>query len=158
MSKNTAFFDNIKKVLEQSGTINLLFLQYISKLNLNQLSFDSRCWYSRDCILRFMLLSKFLQLENVNRYVDSQWKKILNIGKDVFYKVRNSPMINWRNILYHQSLTSIEGIRIDDSKDSSAVPCFVIDDTDLPREGSVWNGLVAFTLMSLEVFLLASNV
>src|SRR5690606_17412986 len=59
----------------------------------------------------------------------------VSVGKDVFYKVRNSSYFNWRQMLLKNALDSLNGIEVEDSTQANLQPCFIIDDSDLPKRG-----------------------
>jgi len=121
MIKGTDFFKNIKIILGQSSKLNAIFLQSISRIHYNDLPSDSRTKYCRDSIVRFMTLLKLLQIQSINACMDSQWKGLLKMGKDVLYKVKNNPH---------------KGIRVEkNSKDISEISCFIVDDTDIEKRG-----------------------
>jgi len=145
MIKSTIIFENINSLLGDSSKINHLFLQSLSKINLLSVYQDSRCKYPRDSIIKLMILLKVLQAPSINALMHSQWASILQMGKDVFYKVKNSTTINWRKLLLSQAIQSNKEIEIDkDSNQVSEISCFIIDDSDIEKKGKCieWIGRI----------------
>jgi len=136
MSKGTDIFDNIKCILNESNKVHCLFIQSLSKIKLLYLPSDSRTKYNREALVKWLILSELLQVDSVYQSLNSQWSIILDICIDVLYNVKNHPFINWRSILLSQSFRSTKGITIDnESIIASNTPCFLIDDTDIPKRG-----------------------
>jgi len=137
MLQDTHFFENLGQVLANNGKTNTIILQQISKWSLSGISQDRRSVYPRSNVIGWMIIMKFLGIPSIHKAVTGEWRSILSVGKDVLYKVRNNEMMNWRSMLLSQSKESMKGIVSESASktDTSFIPCFIIDDTDLSKRG-----------------------
>jgi len=145
MSKDKDIFENIKCILSQSSQVHCIFVNVISKIKLPNLPKDSRTRFNREALIKWMILTKLLQVETVHQSKKSQWSIFITMGKDVLYNVKNNPYINWRGILLDQANQSMKGISIEeDSRSQNSIPCFILDDTDIPKRGKCieWIGRI----------------
>jgi len=135
--EDNSFFENIKEIFKQSGKLNHLVLKTIMKCRLKDIPQDSRTRYDRTGIIYWLISSKLLQLKNVHQNMQSSWSAILVLGKDVLYKVKNNPLINWAGIQLSQAKTMMKGIELEaaNSRDTTKVACFIADDTDTIKRG-----------------------
>ena len=111
MLKDSEYFENIKSILSHSGTINNLVLESLSNSTPLHIPQDGRSKYSRKGLVNWMILSKLLRIESVNKSVNGQWKQIIAAGKDVVYKIKNNPAINWRQLMLTHAQGRIKGIK-----------------------------------------------
>jgi hypothetical protein len=137
MLKDSDFFENLEQVLAQKGQISSIILRFIRKSTCVDVSQDVRCLYQRKQIIQWMTIMKFLGISSIHSVIRGEWSSIVEVGKDVLYKVRNNEWINWRSMLLGQSYQCLKGIEIESCKgqDVSGIPCFIIDDTDIPKRG-----------------------
>jgi hypothetical protein len=135
MHKDTLFLETIGSFIKESGKVVSLVYSTLSKSEW-KVSQNSRSIYNRTALVKLLIVMKFLDIPNVHRAIEFDLQKLLPFGKDVLYKVKNNVSINWRKLLLNQSYNSLKGITIEDNpKKSDEVPCFIIDDTDLPKTG-----------------------
>jgi len=136
MPKDNDFFENIKVVLQDSGKINSQILNLLSNISFSRISEDVRTVYQRSSLIKWLLIMKLLGVSSICDSVKGEWSDILKFKKDVLYKIKNSESINWRSLLLQQSWLSMKGVTLENSsKDITQTPCFIIDDTDLPKRG-----------------------
>ena len=135
MHKDTLFFETIGSFIKKSGKVSSLIYSTLSKSEW-KVSQDTRSIYNRTSLVKLLIIMKFLDIPNVHRAFGFDFVNLLPFGKDVLYKIKNSVSINWRKLLLNQSFASLEGIEIKDNpKKSDEVPCFIVDDTDIPKTG-----------------------
>jgi hypothetical protein len=135
--KDTNIWENFKKLLEGSSSVHQLIIDNLKRHSLDSIPQDQRCKYSREAVIRLMVMYKFLGLDSVRSFIHSDIGRLLEIGKDVLYKVKNNPNMPWRRLLLHQAWQSYQGITCEanNSRDVTHIPCFIIDDTDIPKRG-----------------------
>ena len=137
MTKGNHFFENLEQVLTEKGKINNYIFQILLKCRFKGLHQNSRSVYCRNQITIWMVMMKILSIKSIHESIKGEWSSLLNVGKDVLYKIKNDQLNNWRKILLFQSYKSTQGIEIEKEAgtNTSWIPCFIIDDTDLPKRG-----------------------
>ena len=107
-------------------------------------NFKSICWQSSaSCIkeevymlseiVTVMIMFPLMLLKTVNSFYKSRFQKIIQMQKDVIYRLKNNERMPWRRLLYglckkFQQLVNLEGEI--DSKSA-----FILDDTSDIRTG-----------------------
>jgi len=136
MHKDKEFFETIGNLVKETGKISSLIFTLLSSSNW-KVNEHSRSIYSRSSLVKLLVVVKLLNIPTVNMAIGGfDLKGLLPFGKDVLYKVKNSVNINWRKMLLKQSYDCLQSIDINHtSTKSDQVPCFVIDDTDIPKTG-----------------------
>ena len=135
MPKDTLFLETIGSFIKESGKVASLVYSTLSKSDW-KVSQDARSIYNRTTLVKLLIIMKFLDIPNVHRAFGFDLINLLPFGKDVLYKIKNSVKTNWRKLLLDQSFACLDGIEIKDNpKKSDEVPCFIIDDTDIPKTG-----------------------
>lgn len=90
--------------------------------------------YSSYSKLILLLLLPFFDVKTSCYYSDSSLHKFFCCGKDVFYRLINSTVIDWRGFAYSLSKQLIRKTANNSDK-SDHTRCLIIDDTDLPKTG-----------------------
>ncbi|MFV0391786.1 MAG: transposase, partial [Paludibacteraceae bacterium] len=90
---------------------------------------------SNYCKLVLLLLFPFFEIKNSWHYADSALYRFLSCGKDVFSRLMNESLIDWRNLAYSINLQLIRKVRNNSRMDNSNPRCLIVDDTDLPKTG-----------------------
>lgn len=84
--------------------------------------------YSFQWVMSILISLPFVGVNNVNGL-----SKYIQAGKDVFYRLKNNPGINWRYILWLFACKFVKLTR--DERDSGQVKCLIFDDTVLQKTG-----------------------
>lgn len=138
LDKVTTYFEEVKTLIDKDADFDSLALKYI-KLNHSDFGIkdDCRTNYSRNSIITLFVLFKLLSTGTIYRTIaNSDFRFIISLGKDVLYKIKNSPLINWRSLLLRSADNGLKGLDIvSDVYKPWTLPCFIIDDTDLVKRG-----------------------
>lgn len=132
ISELNDFFTSSEKVCET-------VLWIIRSLKLNgrrfELSESGRAIYGPGNILTFLLLFPLFQLSNVRAFSQSVLARLFGGCKDVFYRLKNNELINWRSLNYRVTLQLIRLAKSRSSEGPTCLRCLIADDTDLPKTG-----------------------
>jgi len=137
---------------------NMLELIDIFKFSslLGNFSFFKKQGFSFQYVISALLLLPFLGASNVNEVSPNCFEA----KKDVFYRLKNNPLIDWRSILW---LFVIKFIAIEKAKasDDSSPKCLIIDDSFLAKSGKyiekiskMWDHVSKKYLLGFKVNLL----
>lgn len=129
LNKVNNYFEEIKFFLDSNSGHSDFFIQYLKSINNRDVYSDSQSVYLRSTVVKILILYRILGIKSIYEGVSSQMKQFLPVGKNVFFKVMNSPKINWRSILYKSVKKSMEGVSASDDT------CFILDDTDIAKTG-----------------------
>jgi hypothetical protein len=93
--------------------------------------------YSALLILKVLIVIPFLGQKTVHSLVNSPWNKYSGFGKDVYYRLKNNPKINWRGLLFSvvQRLIITLNNRIDSTDSNDKQAAFIFDDTTITKTG-----------------------
>jgi hypothetical protein len=87
-------------------------------------------------LFTLLLLFPLFAVKDISHYAGSSLYQLYKCGKDVFYQFQNSPLFDWRKLLYQitkQLIRRVETRSYEAGK--TAVRCLIADDTDLPKRG-----------------------
>jgi len=114
-------------------------LWIIRSLKLNGKRFElfesDRTIYGPGSVLTFLLLYPLFQLPNVRAFSQSVLAKLFGGGKDVFYRLKNNELVNWRSLNYRVTLQLIQLAKSRSTEATTGLRCLIADDTDLPKAG-----------------------
>ena len=51
-------------------------------------------------IIQILISFPFIEQKNIHKFINSYWTKFAVFGKDVYYRLKNNPEINWRKLLF----------------------------------------------------------
>ena len=113
-------------------------MKIIEKLKLDHRSLilneDIRTRYYRGGLLTVLLLFPFMDISTINDYSLSGIQKLYHAGKDVFYRLKNNPAVDWRKIIYRITVKLLsESVKC--PQRDKEIRCLIADDTDLPKTG-----------------------
>jgi len=91
--------------------------------------------YSFETIFSCLICLPFLGLQTVHSFAGSVMSRHIEARKDVFYRLKNSPAICWRVILWMFGLKFIKLIASQGEKGISSPSCLIFDDSSLPKTG-----------------------
>lgn len=86
--------------------------------------------YSFTYIISVLLILPFIGLSNIHQATDRDIKA----KKDVFYRLKNNPIIDWRSIIWIFSLKFVNLIKAKTTQ-NTGVKCLIIDDSFLEKTG-----------------------
>lgn len=138
LDKVTNYFEEIKTLIGEEAKIEHLALKYLRENTVDLgIKDDCRVIYPRNMIVTLLVLFKLMATGTINNtVVHSGLWHILSLGKDVLYKVKNSPLVNWRSLLYKSAKEALKGIQVSpDVYKPWTLSCFIIDDTDIVKRG-----------------------
>ena len=139
--------EDIKKIdeLKTNFTHRWFEVDYILKLIdifkfsnlLKSFSHFKKQGYGFKEVLLILLTLPFIGITNINLMQDKKFKA----KKDVFYRLKNNPLIDWRSILW---LFVMRFVNIVNAKasDNAKVKCLIIDDSFLEKTGSVKSSIL----------------
>jgi len=111
------------------------------KSSLKSFSFSSICnclkpfkrnGYGIDTILSILISMPFIGADTVKSLFGSYIQYQVSAGKDVFYRLKNNPMICWRLVLW---LFANKFVKISQGSSTDKLKCLVFDDSVLPKTG-----------------------
>ena len=88
--------------------------------------------FAAPTVLLLLLLMPLLGLPNVNMFMHSELASLAGACKDVYYRLLNDPMVEWRRLHYGfvKAFLSGSGTAKMEEPSSKAKPtCFILDDT-----------------------------
>jgi hypothetical protein len=132
ISELNGFFTSSKKFCETVLWI-ICSLKLMGKRF--ELNASDHSIYGPGAVLTFLLLFPLLQLPNVRALRQSVLAKLFRGGKDVFYRLKNNEMINWRFLHYRVILQLIRLAKSCSTQEVASLRCLIADDTDLPKTG-----------------------
>lgn len=136
MMQDKNFLEEVSSLFTDSAKSSRMIIDQLRLISLPSVRQDIRTVYPRNTIIKLLVLFKLMAIPNIHKLKILKMDALLPFGKDVLYKVRNSPRINWRKLMLHQSYQCMEGIRVDEqAKEPWQRPCFIIDDSDVPKTG-----------------------
>lgn len=136
MSKGTNLFEEIKILLGNDCEVCSYLYRMMKSVRLPNFKTDKQCVYDRRSLINFMILLKILNISSIYNALSRELKLLDVVGKDVLYKIQNAATIPWRSLLYKQARHCWQDITCDvDVYRPWTLPCFIIDDSDLPKRG-----------------------
>lgn len=138
--QDAKIFDLTSAYFTASGSLFDFLFKMLKKSSFNAVLSDSRATYLRKGLVRLLILSKFLEFKSVRALLTCDLSKLFQFGKDVIYELKNNYYINWRNVLWDQSIDCIDEVDHIDVKAAAAhqIPCLIVDDSDLPKRGRLF--------------------
>ena len=141
-NKNTTIISEVKDFFTSSEKVINTILTILSFLTLSEkqvgLEDKSNNRIKNINKVFLLILFPFFEIKDVWHYQHSSLYPILRHGKDIFYRLLNNSMINWRKISYHLSKQIIDKAqrnKVNTEPDAQHPRCLIIDDTDYPRQG-----------------------
>jgi len=132
ISEMKNFFTSTEKASSQIFSI-LRSLKFSYKFH-NKVESNKTTYKSND-ILLLLLIFPLLDIKNAFVYEKSPLHKMFSCGKDVFYRLKNDTMINWKLLLYSFSLKLIKIAQKKAEQTGEHHRCLIVDDTDFPKTG-----------------------
>ena len=134
--KDTKILDYISNSFTSSTFIHSFLFNFLTNNSFASIISDCRAKYCRKQIMSGLILSKILQFDSIHQLLNSDLKELFSFGKDVMYSIKNNAKNNWRACLWNQVKKVVAQVDYDlKAKNPHEVPCFIIDDSDLPKRG-----------------------
>lgn len=137
--KDTTVLREIKDFFTSSEKATSTILTLISSLKISSKKLGikeaTQKSYSSSDITVLMLLFPFMKIANVSNYSNHAVKELLNGGRDLFYRLKNNPLVNWRSFGYSITKRLLKEASVRDEVLSGNIRCLIADDTDLPKKG-----------------------
>ncbi len=137
--KNTTVLREIKDFFTTDEKASTTILDLVSSLKLSSrklglVEVAQKTYSSSDATL-LLLLFPFMRIPNVGNYSNHAVKHLMQAGKDLFYRLKNNPLIDWRSFGYSVTKRLIKEVSQRDAGHGSNPRCLIADDTDLPKKG-----------------------
>jgi len=99
--------------------------------------------YSSREVLFLLLALPFLGQSNLHSFFQSSFSSLSKAKKDVYYRLKNNEVLNWRKILLGMAKEFMHRVGRAESEQESQheVSAFVLDDTFLPKCGKLIEGV-----------------
>ena len=114
--------------------------------SLSEFKFFKTRGYDFKMVLSILISMVVSSDKTVNSYLNSPTGEGSFMGKDVFYRLKNSPVICWRMLMWHLVHQFLKVTSQESDVDDSSSRYLIFDDTTLPKTGKrmekigkVWN-------------------
>lgn len=110
-------------------------------------------------LLNILICFPFIDTKNVHRFMGSKWYCAANHGKDAYYRLKKSPKMNWRNLLFG----AVKQMQLKVSQEDSAngVKALIFDDTPIAKTGrkiegvsKVWNHVIGRSILGYQLLVM----
>ena len=113
-------------------------------------------------IIKILISFPFIDQKNVHQFKNSYWDKFAGFGKDVYYRMKNNPKINWRKFLF----AVITRVNVEFSERTqldvkSKIKAFIFDDTPIAKtsvltEGvsRIWNHVIQKSILGYQLLVM----
>lgn len=136
MMQGNKILEEITSLFTKTTKASGLIIDRMNSISLPKVHEDIRTIHPRGALIKLLILLKLMAIPNIHKLEMLDVNRLLPFGKDVLYKLKNSPFINWRKLMLHQSWHCMEGIQIDlRATEPWERPCWIGDDSDVPKTG-----------------------
>lgn len=108
-------------------------------------------------LLRIFLIMPFVGSMNVWTLYQSGYNFLTEAQKDTYYRLKNNPYINWRQVLYAFSKRFISLSRRSGTALGNGIKCLIIDDSTLNKSGvkienigKVWDHVIGKYILGFK--------
>ena len=115
--------------------------------------------YSFECVISILISLPFTGLKTINHIYNSGFVSHIEAKKDVFYRLKNNPVISWRFILWMFSCKFRDLVKKDTA--NNVLKCLVFDDTLLAKTGKciekvsfVWDHVLNRCILGYKLMLM----
>lgn len=94
-------------------------------------------------VLVLMLIFPLLDICTIHGFFNSSFSNLSHAQKDVFFRLKNNPLVNWRKIHYAlvKSIIKASKENSDEAPLSRDPTCFIVDDSHLQKTGLLIEGV-----------------
>jgi hypothetical protein len=89
--------------------------------------------YRQGDILLGLLLLPLFSIDNVYSYQTHYLRKLIEAGKNTFYRLKNNPLVDWRSIVNKSNRSLLKQKEKHFSTDSGSPKCLIVDDSDFRK-------------------------
>ncbi len=114
-------------------------------------------------IITILIIFPFIGVSSVNTFVKSYWNKFAGYGKDVYYRLKNNPKINWRKFLFAVVKRAIVTLseRTGLQEQAKLIKAFIFDDSSDEKTGKyiegvskVWNHVIQKSILGFQLLVM----
>jgi len=133
LSEISSFFTSSEKGVLK--TIELFKVLNLSNIKLCIVDFN-QAFYKKESVLLILLLFPLFSVKNIRQAMQNRLTGYFDAKKDVYYRFKNNPLINWRRVLSTVNRRLFKSIdKSSETKKTNLIKCLIIDDTDLEKSG-----------------------
>ena len=149
-NKSTKVFSEITNFFTSSEKGILRIMELYKALNLYRIktgvSQVPQSIYKQGDLLLGLLLFPLFSIDNVYSYQTHSLRKIIEAGKNTFYRLKNNPQIDWRSIVNKSNKALLKQKEKHFASSTDAPKCIIIDDSDFEKSsyltehvGRIWS-------------------
>lgn len=145
MHKKESFFSDMIKILK-IGKHHALFSK-VKEKGVPVLS-----------IISILISFPFIEQKNIHQFTACFWNKFAGFGKDVYYRLKNNPKINWRKFLFSVVKRTIISLQGREENKKQLIKAFIFDDSSIPKTGiltegvsRVWNHVIQKSILGYQL-------
>ena len=114
-------------------------------------------------IISILISFPFIEQKNVHKFVNSYWNKFAGFGKDVYYRLKNNPKINWRKFLFAVVKRAIITLseRPQTQSSETKIKAFIFDDTPVSKRGiftegvsKIWDHIIHKSILGYQLLVM----
>ena len=116
-------------------------------------------------LISILISFPFIGQRTINKFTKSYFNKWVNHGKDVYYRLKNNPKINWRKFLLAVVIRVISAIKqrkiSEQASIKKSVTTFIFDDTTIEKTGKfiegvskVWNHVIQRHVLGFQLLVM----
>jgi hypothetical protein len=172
-NKNNMLRDKGKKKIEEiktdfnperfdEGKILNIFKALKITESLNEFNYLKQRGYNIKVVLSLLLVAVVTTKTTVSSSLSTIHAQGINIGKDVFYRLKNNESICWRRILWHIVMKFIKATKSTAREGESMKPHYLIfDDTTIEKSGKkmecmgrVWDHVKQHSVLGYKILVM----
>lgn len=119
-----------------NGLLQLLRLFNVDKLSIKNKMIKYKGYAVSD-IITVLILFPFMAIRTVHSFSMSRYKQLIDAQKDTFFRIKNNPSYNWRNLLYlfAKRFKNMTDPALRDETNTESIKCLIVDDTVIHKTG-----------------------
>jgi hypothetical protein len=160
-NKSTKVFSEITNFFTSSEKGILRVMELYKALNLYRIKTGvpqmPQSTYKQGDILLGLLLFPLFSIDNVYSYQTHYLRKLIEAGKNTFYRLKNNPLVDWRSIVNKSNRSLLKQKEKHFSTDSRSPKCLIVDDSDFRKTsyltehvGKIWSHVLHRTIYGFK--------
>lgn len=140
MFKNTTFLDFIENSTINFDAANSSVFNFLSNIKIPNLKQHHHTVFNRQAIIQLLIFVKLTGVKSIGAFINGDLGQLLPFKKDVFYTIKNNPLVNWRGGLLKQAFKMLVVAENTVHKYNSSpdkLACLIADDSDIVKTGKV---------------------
>jgi hypothetical protein len=139
-NKNSELQNNFSSDQLQSSTISQTLKSLKLSANFSDFNYLKEQGYTFNLVLSFLIWMTIHSKKTVNSSLSDLSDNGVNLGKDVYYRFKNSEKICWRRILWYIVAkfllqTRVKSVKTSEKTAKSKSRCLIFDDTLIEKTG-----------------------